>query len=123
MFIEIDQQRDVCILRCAGRLVAAPDIVYMEIKIDEIKKLECKLMVADFSEVISIGSLGVAFLAAVYTTTIQRPGGRFVLTGANALLQRVLDLTHLDRMIPQACDLTSGLAILRAEVSASSRSR
>jgi anti-anti-sigma factor len=115
MFIEIDQQKDVCILRCAGRLVAGPDIGYIQIKIDEIRKLECNVVVADFREVISIGSVGVAFIVAVYTTIVRRPGGRFVLTGANALLQRVLDLTHLSGMIPQACDLASGLAILRAE--------
>jgi anti-anti-sigma factor len=96
--------------------VAGPDIGYIEIKIDEIKKLECNLMVADLRDVISIGSLGVAFLVAVYTAIMQRPGGRFVLTGANAFLQRVLDLTHLSRMIPQACDLTSGLAIVRADI-------
>ena len=100
-------------------MVAGPDIGYIQAKIDDIKKLECNIVVADFREVISIGSVGVAFIVAVYTTIMRRPGGHFVLTGANALLQRVLDLTHLSGMIQQACDLASGLAILRAEVSMS----
>ena len=115
MLIEIERQGDICVLHCKGRLVAGPELKYIQRKIDEIKNLECNVVLADFRDVISIGSLGVAFVVAVYTSVTRKPRGRFLLAGANALVQHVLDLTRLSTLIPQASDLATGLTILRAE--------
>jgi anti-anti-sigma factor len=119
MLIDIEQQDRVCILRCKGRLVAGPEMEYMRTKMDDIKRLACTKVLADFEDVTSIGSMGVTFIVGAYTSVVRKPGGRFVLAGANPLVRHVLDLTGLSNVIPQASDLTSGLAVLRAEASMS----
>jgi anti-anti-sigma factor len=113
--IEIEQYNRVCILHCKGRFVAGPEMEYMQTKLDEIKRLACDKVVADFQEVTAIGSMGVAFIVGAYASAVQKPGGHFVLAGVNPLVKHVLDLTGLGTVIPQASDLASGLEVLRAE--------
>ncbi len=113
--IEIEYQDRVCILRCKGRFVAGPEMEYMQARLDDIKRLACTKILADFQDVTCIGSMGVAFIVGTYTSVIRKPGGRFVLAGASPHVRHVLDLTRLNTVIPLASDLASGLAVLRAE--------
>ncbi len=115
MLIEIEQHDRYCILRCKGRFVAGPEMEYMQTKMEDIKRLACIKVLADFQDVAAIGSMGVAFIVGVYTSVIRKPCGRFVLAGAGPPIQHVLDLTGLGTVIPQASDLASGLALLRAD--------
>jgi anti-anti-sigma factor len=115
MLIDIEHCDRICILHCKGRFVAGPEMEYMQTKMDEIKRLACTYVLADFLDVAAIGSMGVAFIVGAYTSVIRRPGGRFVLAGVSPAVQHVLDLTKLSTVIPLASDLTSGLAVLRAE--------
>lgn len=108
--IDIEQQDDVCILHCKGRFIAGEDQDYIRAKTDEIKRLNCSKVIADFSEVPAIGSMGITFLVGVYKSV----GGRLVLTGANPFVHHVLDLTKLSGIIPLAADLAAGLAALRS---------
>jgi anti-anti-sigma factor len=85
---------------------------YLRAKLDEIKKLECATLVIDLRHVTSIGSTGVNFIVGAYTCVMRRPGGRFVLTGANPRVRQVLALTRLSNFIPLESDLASGLALL-----------
>jgi anti-anti-sigma factor len=118
MLIEIEQYDRVCILHCKGRFVAGPEMEYMQTKLDDIKRRACIKILADFQDVTSIGSMGVAFIVGAYTSVTRKPGGRFVLAGASPLVRHVLDLTRLSTVIPQATDLASGLAVLRTEAPA-----
>ncbi len=115
MLIEIEHYDSVCILHCEGRFVAGPEMEYMQTKMDDIKRLACNKVLADFQDVSSLGSMGVTFIVGAYASVIRRPGGRFVLTGASPHVQHVLDLTRLSTVIPLASDLASGLAVLQAE--------
>ncbi len=114
MLIDIEQQHDVCILRCKGSFVAGKDPEYLCARMEEIKKLNCRKVVADFQNVEAIGSMGIAFLVGVYTSVIKDPAGRFVLAGARPFVRHVLDLTRISTVIPMTEDLTSGLAALGA---------
>jgi anti-anti-sigma factor len=117
--IDIEQQDDVCVLHCKGRFVAGEDQEYIRAKTDEIKRLNCSKVIADFMEVPAIGSMGITFLVGVYKSV----GGQFVLTGARPFVHHVLDLTGLSGIIPLAADLAAGLAALRSVPSmANSRS-
>jgi anti-anti-sigma factor len=80
MFIEIKQNEEVCFLRCEGRFVAGTDPEYLCAKRHEIKRLNCKKVLADFSEVSDFGSAGIGFIVGVYTFT-RDSGGRFILVG------------------------------------------
>src|SRR5579862_3103976 len=115
MLIEIEQYDRVCILRCKGRLVAGPDMDYLQAKMDEIKRLACSNVLADFEDVACIGSMGVTFIVGIYTSVIRRQGGRFLLTGVSPQVRHILDLTRLSSVIPMAPDLASGLSALRVE--------
>ncbi|MBV9770994.1 MAG: STAS domain-containing protein [Bryobacterales bacterium] len=115
MLIDIKHHDQVCIVHCEGRLVAGPEIEYMQAKMDDIRRLECSTMLADFQDVTCIGSMGVTFIVDIYTSVVRKPGGRFVLTGALPAVERVLELTGLGNLIPQASDLASGLEFLQAE--------
>jgi anti-anti-sigma factor len=115
MLIDIEQSDRVCILHCKGRFVAGPAMEYMQTKMDEIKRLACTRVLADFQDVTAIGSMGVAFIVGAYTSVVRKPGGRFVLAALSPSVRHVLDLTRLSTVIPLASDLASGLAILRNE--------
>ncbi len=112
--IDVERYGDICVLRCQGSFLAGLDQDYIQAKIEDIRQLNCSLVLADFHEVPSIGSTGIAFLVGVYTAIVRTAGGRFVLTGAAPLVQRVLEITRLSTLIPVADDLGSGLAVLRA---------
>lgn len=118
MSIEIEHREDVCILRCKGRLASGPDLQYLQDRLEHIKVVACRRLLADFSDVSSIGSMGVGFLVAVFTSVIRSGGGRFVLVGAQPFVKQVLEITRLDTVIPMAGDMTSGLAALSAVTSA-----
>jgi anti-anti-sigma factor len=111
--IDIDRHDDVCILRCHGRLLAGVEDDYIRAKIDDLKKLKCSRVLADFAEVPSVGSSGIAFIVGIYTSVVTS-GGRFVLVGAAPQVKHVLEITNLNTVIPLASDFGSGLASLRS---------
>jgi anti-sigma B factor antagonist len=113
MLIEVRQKDEFCLVRCEGRL-ATEDHEYLRAKKDEIKRSNCKKVLADFSEVPDIGSAGIGFILGVYTST-KNLGGRFVLVGIRPRVREVLDLTRVSTIIPLAADFASGLVTLRDE--------
>jgi anti-anti-sigma factor len=111
MVIEVKQKDQVCFLRCEGRFVAGMDPEYLCAKRDEIKRLNCKKVLADFSDVSDVGSAGIGFIVGIYVST-RNSGGHFVLVGLRPRVREVLDLTRVSTIIPLAADVASGLAIL-----------
>jgi anti-anti-sigma factor len=70
-------------------------------------------VLADFREVPSIGSVGLAFIVAIYNSVVKESGGRFVVAGVLPFVRKALDLTRLSSVVSLAPDPTSGLAALR----------
>ena len=116
VLIEIELNDHICVLRCHGPFVSGRETEYMQTKLDEIKRMACTRVLADFEHVSSIGSMGVGFLVGAYTSVVKKPGGRFLLAGASPSVRHVLDLTRLNTIIPQASDFPSGLALLSAGI-------
>jgi anti-anti-sigma factor len=114
MLIEIELQDEICVLHCKGRFVTGPDQDYLESKLEDLRKLNCRKVLADFSEVPCIGSSGLSFLLSVSNFVIDISGG-FVLTGAGPLVRQALHVTRLSEVIRVAANLTSGLEALRGE--------
>jgi anti-anti-sigma factor len=115
MFIEIRQHGGFCVVRCEGSFVPGLEMEYLQAKLDEIGKRACTTLLVDFQGVTSIGSIGVTFIVVAYTSVVRQPGGRFLLTGVNPRVRRVLDLTRISAVVPLASDLASGLEIWAAE--------
>jgi anti-anti-sigma factor len=103
MVIEVKQKNEVFLLRCEGRFVAGTDPEYLRVKRDEIKGLDCKKVLADFSEVSHVGSAGIGFIVGVYTST-RNSGGRFTLVGLRPRVREIFDLTRVSTVIPLAAD-------------------
>ena len=118
MLIEVNQIDDVCIMRFAGRFNTGFDGEYLRSKSDELKRLNCAKVLADFREVVSIGSTAIGFLVAIYSSVTKNPDGRFVLVGAQPRVREVLDLTRLSSILSLADDIASGMAALRGTASA-----
>ncbi|HEV8413629.1 MAG TPA: STAS domain-containing protein [Bryobacteraceae bacterium] len=118
MLIEVNQIDDVCVMRFEGRFNTGFDPEYLRGKADELKRLNCAKVLADFRDVISIGSTAIGFLVAVYSSVTKNPDGRFVLVGAQPRVREVLDLTRLSSILPLANDIASGMAALRGTASA-----
>jgi anti-anti-sigma factor len=117
MFIELLQQDEICILRFHGRLASGAQLKYLENKLEEIRAHPAPRMLADLHEVESIGSTGLGFIVRAFEAATKRPGGRFILAGANSRVRRALELTRLSEVIPMAEDVTSGLGALRSSAS------
>src|SRR5215471_11109357 len=111
MLIEVKQKDEICLLRCEGRFVAGTDPEYLRVKRDEIKRLNCKKVLADFSQVSDVGSAGIGFIVGVYTST-RDSGGCFALVGLKPRVREVFDVTRVSTVIPLAADVSSGLAML-----------
>lgn len=112
MTIDIAQRGPLCVIRCRGRMVAGLEDEYVRNKFDEIKRLNCTRVLADLEGVPCIGSSGLAFIVRIYTSVVLNSGGRFIVTGATPLVQRVFEVTRLSTIIPLTPDRESGLAAL-----------
>jgi anti-anti-sigma factor len=111
--VELEIQRDVCVVHVSGRIVAGADAEYLRSKSDEAKRSGCSRVLADFHEVSAIGSTGVAFIVGLFTSVMRLPNGRFMLTGLNHRVREVLDLTRVSAVIPIEENLEAALAALR----------
>ena len=111
MLIAVERKNGICIVRFFGRFLTGTDPDYLSAKTEEIRKLRCGKVLADFRQVPQIGSTGLGFLIDLYNSVVES-GGRFVLAGLQGRVQRVLEFTHLSTVIPLAPDIASGLATL-----------
>lgn len=113
LLIEIEHGAQVCILRLKGHFRTGENRLYISDKTDEIRSHNCINMVADLRELVSIGSMGMGFLVAIFVSVTKKTGGGgFILAGANERVRAVLDQTRLCTIIPSVPDLPSALAAL-----------
>lgn len=118
MLIELEQQKDVCVVRLSGRLVSGIGAAYLHEKLVEIKSTGSEKVLVDMRELESIGSIGIGFLADVYTSVMKNPGSRFVLAAPRRRVLEVLELTHLNTVMPVVADVASAMALLQQNAAA-----
>jgi anti-anti-sigma factor len=111
ILINIEVRGDVCLLHFKGYLHAGADSDYLNAKMDEIKTVACTKCLANFEDVMSLGSAGLSFLIDLYKTS----DGHLVLVKTQPRIREVLDITGLSTVIPLATDIESGLAALCVE--------
>jgi anti-anti-sigma factor len=59
-----------------------------------------------------MGSSGIGFIVGLYTSITRKPGGRFVMAGANPRVKEVFAVTNVDTVIPSSDTVESALAAL-----------
>jgi|SRR5665213_443361 len=111
ILINIEVLGDVCLLHFAGHLHAGVHLDYLNAKMNEIRTLACKKFLANFEDVLSLGSAGLSFIIGLYKIS----GGQLVLVKTQPRVREVLDITRLNTMIPMTADIESGLAALCVE--------
>ncbi len=99
MTVDFELGDEVCVLRLAGRFATGQDSEYLRTRAEELKKLGCRSIIADFSQVSYIDSTGIGFLIAIYTSVRRDTGGQFVLSAPNRRVREVLDLTKLSSIL------------------------
>ena len=116
VFIEVECEdgpsTQRCVVRIRGRFATGADLDYLRGKLDQIRGLRSTHVLADFTEVVSMGSTGISFVVSLYRMIMREPGGRLVLAGANSLVRQALDITGVSKFVPLAKDVDSGLAAL-----------
>jgi anti-sigma B factor antagonist len=116
--IEIKQTDDICIIRITGRLATGADEGYIDSKALDIKRLGCRQVIADLSELESVGSAGLGLFVDLHSSVLRRSSesnpGRFVLSAPTKRVLDVLKLTGLTRIIPVTQDLESALKLCGA---------
>ncbi len=110
MDFEIEQRGDVCVVRISGRLATGASADHLLTKAQAIKSLGCSKLIADISELDSIGSDGIGFFVDLHTSTMKNIAGCFVLASPSARVLEVLTLTGLSTIIPIAKDLAAAFA-------------
>jgi anti-anti-sigma factor len=116
MLIEVERDRDVCILRVSGHLLTGTDPGFLRSKTEEIKRQDCVKLLADLRQLESIGSTGIGFLLGIYASICKNQHGRFVMVGLQPRVLKVFELTHLSNVMSIRPDVPSGLEALRDEV-------
>lgn len=115
LVIEVGQYDGVCVVRCKGRFVSGANVEYLRSKIEQIRSLKCPRVLADFQEVPSIGSTGLAFIVAMYNSVVKEFGGKFVVAGALPFVRKALDLSRLSSVVSLASNAAAGMAVLRGQ--------
>ena len=113
MVMELQFRDGIFVLRFLGRFATGTDAEYLEGRMEDIRGLAGCRVLADFREVTSIGSTGLAFVISIFKCVTSRPTGLLVMAGLDRRVRQVFDVTHLTGLIPLADDIDSGLAALR----------
>jgi anti-anti-sigma factor len=116
MLIELERKDDVCIIRLRGRFAAGADSAYLRGKAEEVKAGGAQKVLADFTEVPYLDSVGIGFLIGIYTNVLKSSAGRFAIVRPNERVRAVLQLTKLTGVFPAFEDETLALRTLQAGV-------
>jgi anti-anti-sigma factor len=87
-------------------------LAYLCSKIDELRATGSRKVIADLSELPFLDSTGIGFLVGMYTSTMNRNGGYFILTNPGPRVRHVLKITRLAEIIPIAADEAGAIQIL-----------
>ncbi|HXM42210.1 MAG TPA: STAS domain-containing protein [Bryobacteraceae bacterium] len=109
------QIRDgVCILRPQGRFVTGSDAELVSAR-NFLQEIGTCRAVLDLSAVPYLDSTGLAFVVELHKSLASR-GGQLFLANAKRRVREVLQMTHIDEIIPLFQDVEGAEAALRGEV-------
>jgi anti-anti-sigma factor len=114
MPIDLEYRDGICLLRLSGRLAAGTSPEFLQAKMNELKGGSYTKVLADLRELVSIGSVGIGFLAGAYTSVVKNPGGRFVMVGPQKRVREALELTRISTVIPLVENVDSAMSLLNA---------
>jgi anti-sigma B factor antagonist len=96
----------------AGQIRTDADAEYLCSKIVELRATDRSKVVADFSELSFLDSTGIGFLVGIYTSTVNRNDGCFILSNPGPRVRHVLKVTTLAEILPVGADEASAIEMV-----------
>ena len=112
MQVNFEFKGDICILRLRGKIHTGADAEYLCSKVDELRATGSSKVIADLSEVPYLDSTGIGFLVGMYTSTMNRKGGSFIVSNPGPRVRHVLKIMRLAEIVPIAADEASAIQML-----------
>ena len=112
MQVNLEFRDDICILRLRGKIRTGADAEYLRSKVDELRATGSSKVIADLSEVPFLDSTGIGFLVGLYTSTMNRQGGSFIVSNPGPRVRHVLKIIRLAEIVPIADDEADAIQML-----------
>ena len=119
MQVNFEFKGDICILRLRGKIHTGADAEYLCSKVDELRATGSSKVIADLSEVPYLDSTGIGFLVGLYTSTMNRKGGSFIVSNPGPRVRHVLQIMRLAEIVPIAADEVGAIQMLNLPQKAS----
>lgn len=120
MQVNFEFKGDICILRLRGKIHTGADAEYLCSKVDELRATGSSKVIADLSELPFLDSTGIGFLIGMYTSTLNRKGGSFVVSNPSPRVRHVLKITQLAEIVSIAADEAGAIQMLNLPQKANS---
>lgn len=102
MLLQIETRRigpDVAVLELAGKIALGRESQRIETVVQDLLRQNEKKIIFDISHVDHMDSTGIGVMAYCFGT-LNRCGGEFRLAGACGKVLHLLQITHLDKVLP-----------------------
>ncbi|MBZ5593169.1 MAG: STAS domain-containing protein [Acidobacteriia bacterium] len=102
MLLQIETKRvapDVTVLELTGKIALGRESQKIETLVQDLLRQNEKKIVFDISRVDHVDSTGIGVMAYCFGT-LNRCGGEFRLAGASGKVLHLLQITHLDKVLP-----------------------
>jgi anti-sigma B factor antagonist len=114
MLLQIETRRiapDITLVELAGKIALGRESSKIETLVQDLLRQNEKKLVFDVSRVDHIDSTGIGIMAYCFGT-LNRSGGEMRLAGATGKVLHLLQITHLDRVLPLDASVEAACASL-----------
>lgn len=118
MLLQIETRRiepDIMLLQITGKIALGRESQKIEVMVQDLLRRNEKKLVFDLSHVDHMDSTGIGIMAYCFGT-LNRSGGELRVAGASGKVLHLLQITHLDNILPlypsveEACKSLGGKA-------------
>ena len=117
MVLQIESKRiapDITLLEFAGKIALGRESQRIEALVQDLLRQNEKKLVFDISRVDHMDSTGIGVMAYCFGT-LNRCGGELRLAGASGKVLHLLQITHLDNVLPLYTTVEAACASLGAK--------
>ncbi|HUJ21846.1 MAG TPA: STAS domain-containing protein [Bryobacteraceae bacterium] len=116
MLLQIETRRiapDIMVLELAGKIALGRESQQVETLVRDLLRQEERKLIFDLAKVDHVDSTGIGVLAFCFGT-LNRCGGELRVAGASGKVLHLLQMTHLDKVLPlfpsveEACNSLGG---------------
>ena len=111
---------DILVVEITGRIMLGRECTHVEDTVVKAIAEGARSIVLDLTGVRHIDSSGIGIIALCFGK-MSKAGGRFCVAGANGMVLEVLQMTHLDSVIPFSPSASEACAAMLAESAAAAR--